>query len=594
MYSVPNNVRQVLDGPAQAYSLRGICGGRDFSGDRDVLQGTFRISNQISEATEVSLGGVYVGQMSLTFSDRFATTRGGWQNKTITAEIGVLVDGEFYWIPAPGGTYYIQDATWTQDGLQVIAYDAMSKFDKPITLNNASGEAYDFLNFACRDCDVALGMTKAEVRALVNGSETLGLYPTDSVQTWRDMLSWLAQATCSFATINREGELVLRRFPATTSPKTSIDTSRRFMGASFSDFETFYTKITVEDIADNIVQSYSLGDDGLTMNLGANPFLQYGLNSTVVGMRRAVLEGLSGFKFSPFNISKLLDPTYDLGDCIEFPGGIGRGCSGIVMSYSLDMYTIALQGFGENPALSNVATDAEKAASGAAGSAKSKSIVYNTFENIQSINIGTTETEVVSMRFYTTEETTVTMWAEIDALIQNSPQRVDFTYYLDGEKVTYSPREHVTGNGWHLFTLNYYLLNIDPSILHEWKITAKTNIGTIAVEPGDIHFLMMGQGLASEKTWSGLIEVSDRTAINITADLDVNITGELNKLELQSPAGPILVGSAEIGLGGSLELNIREVLDIVSKMDVYERITEDGETRLTEEGGIRLTEGDIV
>lgn len=594
MLNISPEARAQLDGPVQTYALRGACGGREFSGDHDVLQGTFRIMNQICEATEVSLGGVYVGQLNLIFSDRFARTRGGWMDQPITAEIGIKVEGDYRWVAAPGGEYYIKDATWTQDGLQITAYDSMCKFDEPITLSTSSGEAYDFLMLACRSCKVTLGMSRAEVRALPNGSETLGLYPTDSVQTWRDMLSWLAQALCSFATIDRQGRLVLRQFPTVDASKMAIDTSRRFMGASFSDFDTYYTKITVEDIEDNEVVGYSVGSGGLTMNLGANPFLQYGLDETVKTVRRRVIDGLAGFKFAPFSITKLLDPSIDLGDCLEFPGGIGRGCVGMVMAYTMDLTTISLQGFGDNPALATVTSDADKATAAASSTAKSKDIVYITSMNVSDITVGTTEQDIVSMRFYTTEDATVTMWAEIDSLITNSPKSVEFAYYVDGEKLLYMPKDSVGSDGWHIFTLNYYLLGVEPGELHQFTITAKTDSGTMTINTGDLHFLMSGQGLAAEDSFGGTIEVDDSVTISLGGDLRFNFRDVVEAIRVDTPIGPTLTDTANIQLGGDLVLDIRENVEIISKMDVYEMITEDGANLLTEEGGLLLTEGDIV
>ena len=59
-----------------------------------------------------------------------------------------------------------------------------------------------------------------------------------------------------------------------------LETKHRFT-SSFSDFITRYTAVSSTNMKTETAEYYHLDpDDGLTMNLGVNPLLQFGLKET--------------------------------------------------------------------------------------------------------------------------------------------------------------------------------------------------------------------------------------------------------------------------------------------------------------------------
>lgn len=588
MYPVSNACREALSAPVQIHSLRGFCGGQSFTGNLDVVKDSFRLNKQMCDSTEVKLGGVYIGQLQMTFTKNFANTRGGWMGKVIEPEIGILVGEDFEWIPAPSKQFTIHDAVWTADGLQVVAYDNMSKFDKNINLSTASGTAYDFLNAACLQCGVALGMTPEQVSALPNGSAILGLYPTDSVVTWRDMLGWLAQTLCSFATIDRTGALILVKFPSRNDSRFSIDVNHRYTGASFSDFDTFFTEITVVNIEENITKRYSVGtNNGLTMNLGANPFLQYGTEAVRDQMRNEILFNLMEFEFAPFNASTLLNPAFELGDNIEFVGGIARGCISTVMSLTLTLNTITLDGFGDNPALANALSSTDKEVNGVAGAQQGKKIVYFTYSNISEMDIGAIPLPIANVRFITTAESTVALWVEVDAdyTLSDSEAEIEFAYWLNGEELTYHPVHTIGENGPHVIGLNYYLLNIPADTINDFIVTMKVN-GAVADIPIDkIHFLLNGQGLIKENSWDGRLELKDTFSQFIAGAITVPLFDNGPTISFDIPTGAQfsdnisvnIAGGVSVGLSDEMTMTLRELeFRIETEDETAYLITEDG------------------
>jgi len=62
-------------------------------------------------------------------------------------------------------------------------------------------------------------------------------------------------------------------------------------------------------------------DDGLTMNLGVNPLLQFGLKETRKRVINAILDAIAVVEYVPFDSDTIGDPALDLGDVLKFTGG---------------------------------------------------------------------------------------------------------------------------------------------------------------------------------------------------------------------------------------------------------------------------------
>lgn len=71
-----------------------------------------------------------------------------------------------------------------------------------------------------------------------------------------------------------------------------------------------------------IAEYYALDpDNGLTMNLGVNPLLQFGLKETREMLCRNILADLSVIRYVPFDSDTIGNPALDPGDVLTFAGG---------------------------------------------------------------------------------------------------------------------------------------------------------------------------------------------------------------------------------------------------------------------------------
>ena len=175
----------------------------------------------------------------------------------------------------------------------------------------------------CKACDVELANTQAEIEALPNGTELLGVYPENDIETWRDFLHYLSQALGCFAQINRDGKLLLLRY--TAEPSVTINNTHRY-SSSFSDFVTRYTAISSTNKRTETAEYYSLDpDDGLTMNLETNYLLQFGLDETRKRILTNLLNTVAVINYVPFDSDTIGDPALDPGDILAFTGGQADG-----------------------------------------------------------------------------------------------------------------------------------------------------------------------------------------------------------------------------------------------------------------------------
>lgn len=600
MYSVSNDYLTAIGKNARAHKLVGTVNGTSFGGD-DVIKGSFQIRNQFCPATEIALGGVYVGELNLTFTEAFASSmniRGSWKGKIITASIGVeLADASFEYIPINGGSYIIESAQWTDAGIQIVAYDYMSLFDISLPATTiGGGTLYDLLSLACTACGVPLGLSQAECSALPNGTETFYAYPENAMVTYRDLISELAEACCCFATINRSGELILQTLPGYNSVTLTIPHSLRY-STSFSDFTSYYSRIEVTSPSDGTVEAYTNQNiGGLSLDIGKNPYLETGLAVTYARMRQAIVDELQTFRSVPFSATLLPSPALDLGDLIEFRGGIGQGSLGCIMSLVHKLDSTTIEGYGENPTAAGVTSDLSKQVTVQSNSTKNE-MVCHTFVNSHAFSLGdSTPTTIININFSTVSTKTVKILHEImlDVTITDASGIASCTayYYVNDVLEAYEPIDSWNHEGYHLLHLLYFLEKLLSGRTYEWKVALEMSGGTATIAQSGIHAVLEGQGLVASASWNGTLECEDTyTPLVLGHDL-TTITDTVTALGTQSPqsiAVTDIVGT--INLGHDIGTITDAMVDIDLTAITTNLIAEGGDNLISEDGNNLVTEG---
>lgn len=364
--------------------------------DEDIMQGGVTIEDGVSSPNSFEIGGAVIGQLTLILNnldDKFSTY--DFYGATIYLQIGlVLSDNEnssssqdydrmkeansfsenagaacqrvlpVEWIPK--GYFTVDEAIFESATITLTALDNMSKFDKPYSKSNLKYPATlaEILRNACFYCGVNLS-----TQIFLNSDYEVKLRPEDEKITFREIISWVAQLSGSFAKINSNGELTLNWYDY-----TSFDFNDYLDGGNFLDYNSGDTadggdfldytsgdkfkggllkftlspvyinkmkscKIATDDITITGVQivpmnedipTYLSGSDGYVISIEENPLAQDNIESLVFSLG----EKLNGFTFRPYTADSLSNPAAEAGDVALIVDRKGNEYRGVVSNLS--------------------------------------------------------------------------------------------------------------------------------------------------------------------------------------------------------------------------------------------------------------------
>ncbi|MDD4432078.1 MAG: hypothetical protein PHN48_00090 [Parabacteroides sp.] len=535
MYAVSEQFKKAIQDNTRKFYWTGKIktkGKKEYSfTNEDIVKGSGYISNQCCGSTEIEIGSVYAAELGITLYtdiDRY-TMEGAEITLSFWLE---LADGSYEEVPM--GIFEVSEANRTINCLELKAYDYMLRFEEAFGNAITTGTPYQILTLASKACKVELAQTQAELEALPNGKEVFGVYSDNDIETWRDLIFYLAQSLACFATINREGKLELRQYGITSV--MDISNKQRF-SSSFSDFKTRYTAVNSTNVRTQIAEYYALDpDDGLTMNLGISPLLQYGLEETRKRVLETILAAISTICYVPFNSTTIGNPALDVGDIITCSGGHAdeKAFSCITgLNYKINgKHTIKC--VGTNPRLAQAKSKNDKNITGLLNQVEAGKIIYYNFVNAAPFLIRSTPQEVLSIDYVSAEETSATFLAEIllettgnekeEAIVatdedgnvvnlttdarENVVLKVTYKHDLE-EETTFYPLETYQ-DGKHCLTLFYPISTVASNTGQRFTVLLSAEGGHASIDIGQIRATISGQGLVSGLSgWDGRIELTD-------------------------------------------------------------------------------------
>lgn len=385
---------------------------------QSIVKGSGQIRAQCCGSTEMELGGVYASELSLTLLSEI--DRYSLKDAEISLTFHLELPDKSY-EALPIGIFIVSEANRYAKSLEIKAYDRMIRFDKNFRDLEMIGAPYDFMLLASESCKVELAQSREDIEALPNGSAELSIYPENDIESYRDVLHFVAQVLGGFFVISRDGKLELRRFGNT--PVAELPREQRYH-SSFSDFKTRYTAISSTNVKTQIAEYIALDpDDGLTMNLGINPLLQFGLEATRRELLENILQGLSVIDYVPFDVETIGNPALDLGDVLRFTGGQSDAASiSCLTAYTLKIGgKESLQGVGKNPLLSRAKSKNDKNLSGLLNQIRSGRLAMYRFTNAESYALSDVDTPILQMEFASAEETSAQFFAEVTVNVEADP-----------------------------------------------------------------------------------------------------------------------------------------------------------------------------
>lgn len=567
MYPVSADYKERIKRPVQRFQIRGTVGGESFT-ENNILKGSFSITNQCSGEMEVEIGSVYIGELSATFIglelDRYNTI-----GKRIIPQYGLLIEEDVYEY-VPLGVYTINEAEWSEVGLTVKAYDNMSLMDKNCD-TQLSGKAFEIATFACDECGIELA--NRDFSAFVNSGDDLPEYPENDIETYRDVLHWISQSIGAFVTANREGKIEFRKY--NRSVVDSLDEYHRFRGAKFSAFITRYTGMSCVDLdgEEETTTYYNvLPDDGLTYNLGSNPFLQTSL--VPERCRENVLTALREINYVPFEVTAVANPAYDLGDILSFPNGLGDGTklfcvTKYTLSYNGDL---KLKGAGKNPALASAKSKSDKSIAGIKKASNEDKIRYYLFTNATEHLVEDGEDEkIIEIRFQCMKPTIVIFHAEI---LLKADTTVDGITYKDAvgqikyiwhemELTDYRPKE-TWFDGNHVLHLLYYFNVIDSQMNH-FEVYLKMIGGSAYIQVAGIKSAIFGQNLYATDNFDGILRIKESMA---------DVPASIATIVMTNSAAELLSYSMQGAEANEYSENMESVIALINAMTINNNMSE--------------------
>ena len=379
-------------------------------GYEDIVKGSGYIFAQCCGSAEIELGTVYAAEMGVTlFSQVDRYTLDGAK---VELFYHLRVEGGGF-EEVPMGIFEVSEANRTAHCLELKAYDYMLRFEKSFNGFESVGNAWAFLELCCKACGVEMQNTRAEIEGMPNGRELLSVYPENDIGTYRDVLFFVGQVLGGFFCINRRGRLELRKYGA--EPVLEVQGRHRF-SSSFSDFITRYTAVSSTNLRTQTAEYYGLEvDDGLTMNLGVNPLLQFGLEETRRQLCGNILADLAAVNYVPFDSSTIGNPALDLGDVLTFTGGQADGeqmtC---ITSFQCRIGgRQSLKCVGKNPRLAQAKSKNDKNISGLLNQIEAGKVGIHTFTNASAYVVAEDRVRVISIEFAAKEETHVQFFGQV-------------------------------------------------------------------------------------------------------------------------------------------------------------------------------------
>ena len=552
MYAVSDAYKKAIQDNARSYYWTGkitLTDGTEYPFEnKDIVKGSGYVTRQCCASSEIELGTVYAAELGITLLtsiDRYILT-GAIITLSFHLDIG---NGTYEEVPI--GIFEISEANRTVKCLEIKAYDYMLRFDKDFDATVTNGTAYDLLALACETCKVELANTKEEIDAMPNGSFTLGVYTENDIETWRDLIFYVAQVLGGFLQIDRTGKLKLTKYGNTSV--ADVPNTQRFT-SSFSDFITRYTAVSSTNVRTKTAEYYALDpDDGLTMNLGTNPLLQFGLAETRKTLLTNILSDIAVVRYVPFDSTTIGNPAFDPGDVITFSGGQAdeaqiTAVTGITIKVNGKH---SLKCVGKNPRLAQAKSKNDKNITGLVNSIEAGKIAVHSYMNASPYTIGSTDTEIVSIEFASNEDTDAQFFASIlmdinayevsktgqatgtitipasasGGMATTQDESFTLTWQDDGDaviQVTYIINDNVLTtyypietwkSGKHILNLYYPLSGLTANTYNTFRVWLKMSGGAASVGRAQAIATVSGQGLSANKVWDGRLEFSDTAAL---------------------------------------------------------------------------------
>lgn len=290
--------------------------------DSDIVENSFNIDMAAVDNNAFHFGSSFMTELNVTLINRksdLALFAGAVVKPFVIAQISSnSPDTE----EIPMGVYDVitAEVSDTDTNLRLKCYDFINRLNVK-NHRGMCGQMYSVLLGCCTDCNIVFGMSADEVAAFpgTNVSYVIGAGALDSC---RDTVEMCADIMCGFATMDRLGRLVIRKFGNETNktvPLSFIETAALDNNEVKIKTLNFYSNPALTATNNNevgITISYGTGNR-MYCSLWNDEYSGRYEKQDVIDTAAAFVEPLS---FKGAVLSLWGDPVLDLGDKLYIEG----------------------------------------------------------------------------------------------------------------------------------------------------------------------------------------------------------------------------------------------------------------------------------
>lgn len=478
---------------------------------RNIVGQKPKITRSCSGSTALELGSVYASEFTIDLNfkeeiDRYSLYEGEITLYSYVSKSGTQA-GPFEAIPM--GIFEISEATRASRTISIKAYDYMLRFDKTFVGNKTEKTPFEWLAYACERCNVQLGVSSTVVSRMANGETKFSYTNVDNVETYRDMISYVASLLCAVAMIDRNGRLVVKQFGDTEAIQ-DIPASWRF-NSKIADYITKYSGIYATYKEAGLSEYYHLDNDvDLVYNLGTNPFLQISDSNDREKAVMNILKQLGEVSYVPFEAEVPLDPSYDPMDIFTLSGNQAIGEVSCITEIVLEINgSMSIKCVGENPNLDKAKSRFTK---NIEGLIESQEGLYTDLRNgldrllfdynTSKLEVGQDETTIGLISYQLIEDSDLGGHF-LCTFRASTTTHLTIRFYDNEAEELYSPVEYDLNAGDTTIGIPHAFIARKQG-LHRAAVTAQCEAGTLSIDIRKALFTIDGGYLASREIDVGM------------------------------------------------------------------------------------------
>lgn len=291
MYPITESLKMALDANQYQEAIISFEGLDEdlFLSNSDIISGGLSVDRYCITGDKFEIGSAVASELSLSLNNRtgrFNNVRFEGAELYVTVKI-YISDTEFEIVPL--GYFTVDSAPEMSNTIAITALDRMMMFSNPVdaALLSFPIKIGNLLEQICNICNVSLATIPS---SLLNYDYEISAIPTEENMTYRTLLQWIAEITCTYAYIDYEGRLRLEWYDGNT--ETALTPSVRY-SSKLNEQAIVITGVQIKS-SDSL--TYLSGEKGYVVEIRGNGLIQAGqqILADNIGTR------LIGFTYTPF------------------------------------------------------------------------------------------------------------------------------------------------------------------------------------------------------------------------------------------------------------------------------------------------------